>query len=408
VTLAPPSRRPVHAMEPVIGDGTTIGTRTRTRWQRVRWPLAVVATFVVVVWLSSLLTARTSTTPLAPDNPNPGGARALAEILRGQGVDIEYVRTLAGAASKAQEGTTLLITATRPISYDRLDELAAVDADIVLVAPEDAGLAAFTEDAVHTSLQTTSGSTQPGCDDPDAQAAEEIAPNAHVLVTDDPDVQMCFTTPGAGEEGMRTGTYAVLDEGKRRVTVIADDSLMTNQELDHLGNAALMLRALGRDETLVWYVPSASDASSGTETGVGLGDVLPPWAGVLVLQLLVLTGALALWRGRNLGPVVTEPLPVTVRAAEATIGRGRLYRKARSRGHAAAALRAGAATRTATRLGLPRSAGATDVIDAVARATGRTIEQVAGLLYGPPPTDDTGLLRLARQLDELESEVHRT
>jgi hypothetical protein len=229
-----------------------------------------------------------------------------------------------------------------------------------------------------------------------------------VLVTDDPDVQMCFTTPGAGEEGMRTGTYAVLDEGKRRVTVIADDSLMTNQELDHLGNAALMLRALGRDETLVWYVPSASDASSGTETGVGLGDVLPPWAGVLVLQLLVLTGALALWRGRNLGPVVTEPLPVTVRAAEATIGRGRLYRKARSRGHAAAALRAGAATRTATRLGLPRSAGATDVIDAVARATGRTIEQVAGLLYGPPPTDDTGLLRLARQLDELESEVHRT
>src|SRR5665647_2284492 len=99
---------------------------------------------------------------------------------------------------------------------------------------------------------------------------------------------------------------------------------------------------------------------------------------------------------------------VTVRAAETTLGRGRLYRRARSRGHAGAALRAGTARRAAARVGLPRSAGATDVIDALARATGRPIEQVAGLLYGPPPTDDAGLLQLARQLDELESEVHRT
>ena len=35
-------------------------------------------------------------------------------------------------------------------------------------------------------------------------------------------------------------------------------------------------------------------------------------------------------------------------------------------------------------------------------------EEVAGLLYGPPPKDDAGLAQLARRLDELESEVHRS
>ena len=36
---------------------------------------------------------------------------------------------------------------------------------------------------------------------------------------------------------------------------------------------------------------------------------------------------------------------------------------------------------------------------------GATLE---ALLYGPPPTDDRGLAGLARDLDHLESEVHRT
>ncbi|NUU16831.1 DUF4350 domain-containing protein, partial [Cellulomonas humilata] len=79
-----------------------------------------------------------------------------------------------------------------------------------------------------------------------------------------------------------------------------------------------------------------------------------------------------------------------------------------SYGHAAAALRAGAASRSAARLGLPRSAPAPVVVDAVARATTRPAQAVEALLYGPPPTDDRGLAQLARDLDHLESEVHRT
>ncbi|KFD42729.1 hypothetical protein IU11_18300, partial [Cellulosimicrobium sp. MM] len=76
--------------------------------------------------------------------------------------------------------------------------------------------------------------------------------------------------------------------------------------------------------------------------------------------------------------------------------------------HAAAGLRASAADRLAHRLGLPRSADAPTVVDAVARATGRPGDQVAQLLYGPPPADDAALLELARHLDRIESEVYHS
>src|SRR5665647_2418826 len=93
MTIAPPTDpaqvRPGPASPTaVIGDGTTVTSRVRTRWQRARWPITAVAVFLTVALISSLLTARTSTVPLAPDNPGDAGARALAQILRDQGVRV--------------------------------------------------------------------------------------------------------------------------------------------------------------------------------------------------------------------------------------------------------------------------------------------------------------------------------
>ncbi len=59
-----------------------------------------------------------------------------------------------------------------------------------------------------------------------------------------------------------------------------------------------------------------------------------------------------LWRGRRLGPLATEPLPVVVKAIETTRSRGRLYRKSGDRAHAADALRSATRARAATRLRL--------------------------------------------------------
>lgn len=383
----------------VLGDGTTVMARARTRWERWRWPLAALLTFLLLVGASSLLRARTSSVPLAPDNPGDLGGRAVAQILGDRGVDVHYVRSVREARSLAVAGTTLLVAGTAGLSETDAEDLAAVEADLVVVGPDFFLVDALTSDAFALDGPYEDGVWQAGCDDPDALAAGAVATDERTLRATGDGV-VCF-----GPAGTPRGSMGVLERDGRRVVVLADADVMTNAALADHGHAALALRALGRHADLVWFVP---DPSTGGDDAVGLWAMLPGWAPAAAAHLLVVVLALALWRGRRLGPVVTEPLPVVVRASEATLGRGRLYRRTRAHGHAAASLRAGTAARLAGRLGLPRTAGAPAVVDAIARATGRSVAEISGLLYGPPPTDDGGLIQLARQLDQLESEVHRT
>ena len=385
----------------VVGDGTTTRDRAADRWRRWRWP-ALVALLVVLVGIAAALPEpQRSTVRLAPDNPEDSGARAAAQILGREGVEVEYVRRAADALAAAGRGGTLLVTGTSLLTTEQIEAVAAASNDLVLLDPDPAMLSAVTDAAEPVPGGGTVTERSASCDDPDARAAGTVrtAAGGYRALTDAATV--CF--PGQ-QEG--TGAFLVVD-GERRVTVLADSTWVTNAGLAEDGNAALVLRTLGRADRLTWYVPSFDDLADSAPSRPGLADLVPPWAGVLALQLGLVALVAGVWRGRRLGPLVTEPLPVTVRAAETTRGRGRLYRRSRAYGHAAAALRAGAASRSAARLGLPRSTGAPALIDALVRATGRSADDVAGLLYGPPPTDDAGLTRLARRLDELESEVHR-
>ena len=131
----------------------------------------------------------------------------------------------------------------------------------------------------------------------------------------------------------------------------------------------------------------------------------PDWVLPAALQLLLAGLLLALWRGRRLGPPVVEPLPVVVRAAEAVEGRSRLYRRAQARDRAAEALRSGALARMVPRLGIDSSGGGEPspeaVVAAVASRSGRSDAAVHAVLFGPPPTDDAGLVALADSLDSI-------
>jgi hypothetical protein len=106
--------------------------------------------------------------------------------------------------------------------------------------------------------------------------------------------------------------------------------------------------------------------------------------------------------------VVTEPLPIVVRAAETAEGRARLYRRAKAAGHAGETLREAARTRLRTTLGLPRDADAQALVAAVSARTGRQGNDVGAVLFGPPVPDDPALVRLAGELDRVEREVGRT
>lgn len=386
----------------VLGDGTTVRSRARTRGEKLRWPLTVLVLLVVVGAAAALLRPETSATPLAPDNPGDAGGRALAQVLGRASVDVTYARSTAQAVQGVADGGTLLVAQTWLLSDEQVEAVAGSGADhLVLVEPDAEHLEVLTDGAVTTGGWEPAVVREAMCADRDAQAAGIARLGTSGLVAAADDVVLCF--PDADPA---VGAMAVVDR-ERRTTVIDDQAVLRNDSITDEGHAALALRVLGKHPRLVWYVPTAHD--TGALGGPpSLGTLLPGWVGPAALLALLVVLLLALWRARALGPVVTEPLPVIVRAGETTVGRGRLYRRARALGHAAASLRAGSARRVAARLGLPRTAGGPEVIDAVARATGRRTDEVADLLYGPPPPDDDGLLRLARRLDELESEVHRT
>jgi hypothetical protein len=387
----------------VVGDGTTARSRSTGRWRRWRGPITVLAVIALVGLLAALPAPRVSNLPLAPNSTAPNGARAAAQILEREGVDVTFVRRLADVRAEDGAGTTVLLAGEEDLDFTRLDVLADLQADLVLVdaeyaASELAGIAYATDD------NPDAVELEPRCDDQDAVAAGSVVASGRVLATT-PGAVTCFRD---ADDDAATGFYAVTTTGDGgRVAVLASSGPLTNQHLSEGGNAALVLRALGRNAHLVWYLPSVYD-TGGEEGGPPIGALVPPWVGVLGLQLLLVATVAALWRGRRMGRLVTEPMPVVVRATEATRGRGRLYRRSRAHGHAAAALRAGAARRCAKRLGLATSTPAQQLIDAVALATGRSTHDVAHLFYGPPPTDDSALATLARNLDDIESEVHRS
>ena len=117
---------------------------------------------------------------------------------------------------------------------------------------------------------------------------------------------------------------------------------------------------------------------------------------------------LCLWRGRRLGRLVTEPLPVIVRAVETTESRGRMYRKSRDRTRALAVLQLATRRRLAAYLGLSASSTVSSVAAAAAAVSGRRYQDVLDLLNSPAAHDDSSLLELANTLVALEKEVRRT
>lgn len=371
-------------------------TKEPGRFRRWRWPAAVALALVLVTLLTVATQPRTSSIPLAPDNPHPDGARAAAQILGREGVSITFRETTASALAATPDDGTLFITDPTGLRPDQWEDVAASNADLVLTQVAYADLSLLT-DAVVPTGEGGDGVRAAACDDPDAVAAGTLDTGSGDVRALSDDVVVCF--PGAGDPSV--GAYATFRQGDRRVTVVGNDRPFTNAALAEAGNAALVLRILGRTEHLTWYVPSPTD------TAEPAGTLLPPGAGAVAAWALLVAVATMIWQGRRLGPVVVEPLPVVVKAAETTLGRARLYRRAAAHGHAAAALRAGAASRLAHRLGVPATAGPDALLDALARATGRDGAALAALLYGPSPGDDAALLALVHALDTLEAEVMR-
>jgi len=378
---------PATSTDPTAGD----------LWRASKGPLGVLLIVLLGGLVLALAGGGDGGSRLDPRVAAPSGARAVAELLRDQGVTVDLVTTNAAMVRTTRPGDTLLVVDPDLLADSQVEAVRAVGTDLVLVTSTtpDRYVPGVTVEPTGPGVRTA------GCALPAARRAG--AADTGVLGYDVSDADFGRARLCYARDGVPSLVQGRVDG--RPVTLLGASAPLSNERLDDEGNAALALGLLGANPRLVWYLPSPSDVPASAQQS--FYDLVPGGVGWALVQLGIAVLLLALWRARRLGAVVVEPLPVVVRAAETVEGRARLYRRSGARGHAAEALRAGVRNRLGTALGLPRKAEPQAVVGAVATRSGRTGPDVAALLYGSAPADDGALVRLADDLDALEREVRR-
>lgn len=391
----------------MTATSTATSPDARRIWHAARGPIALAVLIVAVGVTLALVRGGSGAGALDPRSAGQTGSRALAELLAEQGVQVERVTTVdavhaalddaAGARGDRNDvPATLLITTPELVTGGRLSELTSRARSAVLI---EAGENAVREVAPGVRVEAADEyvrEREPDCAFGPASTAGTASMGGMGYRAVAAEAR-CYPTD-AGHALVR------VRQSGARITLLGTGHLLANEALDVQGNAALAMNLLGTEKRLVWYQPSLADPALPAGES-SLLDLLPDGWRFGLLQVAIAVLLLALWRARRLGPLVREPLPVVVHAAETTEGRARLYQRSGAADHAVGALRRATTGRIASRLGLPADAEPEAVAESAAARTGRSAGDVRELLYGPAPRDDAALVRLATDLDVLENEV---
>jgi hypothetical protein len=410
------------------------------RWLRLVIPFAVVLALLVGTWVVHEMGAVDVADPayLNPTSAEPFGGQRLAGLLAQRGVAVERVGKSSDALVRAYQGdVTLFVPAPGLMHpyYLRMLKLLPASTRVVLVAPGGFTLGNGYVPVGPTGSRLATRTAAPGCALPEARQAGTAEAYHTEYATDER-----YTTARCYDGGLVGVRYPA------EVLVIGASEPFRNDRIGAYGNAALATGLLSAHRTVVWLDlhrgepmpglvrqspdPNLPAAPPSLGTGgspdpdfpitvprsPGSGDedrgeseappppvwlLLPPWAWAAIGMLFLAALAYSFARARRLGPPVSEPLPVAVRASETVVGRGRLYRRAKAREVAVDALRTGALHRLRAALGLPRDADRAAVVAAVAARTGWPAWQVDLVLYGAQPADDEQLVQLVADLDRL-------
>jgi hypothetical protein len=380
----------------------TIGRATR---KSLFWMLAGVFLVVVALAVVSLTGAANSGgTPFSATNAGPAGSKAVVQVLRQRGVTVSVTGSLTStitALGRDRGATLFLYDPNGHLDQAQLRSLTGSARHIVVLSPTFGQLAALAPQ-VALAGTVTKKSLASDCSLPAANRAKSVTGSGtgFRLIDKTADAQQCF---GSGKRVY--SLIAVEYGGGTRVSLLGTTDVLGNEHIAEQGNAALALNLLGDSARLVWYLPTIDD--SAVPGGLSIADLTPPWVGPTMTLLAIVAIVAAFWRGRRMGPLVVENLPVVVRASETMEGRARLYQRGAARLRALDALRVGAIDRLAAQTGLPRLAGVDEVIGRVATLTATDPGDIRPLLLDAVPATDGELVRLSDSLLELERAVER-
>lgn len=387
--------------------GRGLSAALRAAWRRWAVPLGVIA-FVIVGAIAIVLLAPTpkSNTYLDPSSTDAQGTKALADVLAERGFHVTAVYSPAGAlaaiVSQPSPKPVVTLVIARPDLLTRAQrwQLRAADADLVLVEPSNTALVDFAPKVSVADPHALVGvPIDPACTLRGARLAGS-ADEGGITYNSPSRVIGCYPVDGSP-------SVIRFRQGNRTVTILGSGLPLSNVLLASDGNAALALNLLNAHSSIVWLTPQPTVATAPPVTTPrrAAPPLIPGAAWLVVLQLGIALLLAAIWRARRFGPLISERLPVVVRASETVEGHARLYQSRRARGRAADALRDDLLGRIVPALGLVKDAPANAVTDSLARRSRRSRQEIAAIVYGPPPATDADLVRLAHDLDQLEREV---
>lgn len=389
-------------MTATIAVSTTPTIRSATR-KSLFWILAVVFVVLIAVIGLAFTGASKAGTPFSATNAGPTGSMAVAEVLRQQGVDVTVSGSLAAtrtALDTTANSTLFLYDANRYLTEEQLRSVAALANHVVVLSPDFSQLTALAPE-VGAAGVVNKKSLSSDCTLAAVNKAGVVtgAGNGYRLVVKDASATLCLGS------GKNVFSLINIERGTRTITVLGTTDALSNEHVADRGNAALALNLLGDNAKLVWYLPTIDDTAVSGEPSIAA--LTPPWVSSVMTLLVLVAIAAAFWRGRRMGPLVIENLPVVVRASETMEGRARLYQKGAARRRALDSLRIGAIDRLAVLCGLPRLATVEEVIGAVSAITARDPAGIRSLLFEAVPGTDRDLVRLSDALLELERAVAR-
>ncbi|MFE5484594.1 DUF4350 domain-containing protein [Streptomyces sp. NPDC056527] len=392
-------------------SATSASLSARQIWTRTRGALLVLALILIGGIVLATVQSSDHHGHLDPRSADPNGSRAIAEILKAQGVSIQVVTTLDEVTAATEADSTLLVTTPDLLTDHQQSVLRHTMTEsqgrTVLVGAGHPSLGTLAP-GVTVAPSTSVTTREPQCSLPAAVRAGSVDIGGERYTTGIDTADSCYLGDGMA-------TLLRFPTSRGDTVLLGSADFLANERLDKQGNASLALQLLGSRSHLVWYLPSLSDTSAEDDPeGESPDSAADSFLSLIpsgwlwgTLQLAVAAALAAIWRARRLGPLVTERLPVAIRASEATEGRARLYRKGNARDRAAVLLRTATRARIAPLLGVATQDAHSPetLLPAISARLTETAADSRDLLFGPAPADDAALIRLADQLDALEREV---
>lgn len=370
--------------------------RKRRIW--LRWLLAIVVVLsLLLLMLNVLDSTQSKGGPNDPRNLTPVGTSALAALLRNEGVSVSV--STSRTAPAVDQDTTVVLSAA-PSSAQWRQVLDQRPARVIALGPW-ATYSPVT-DLPMVRRNSAAAQVEPGCDHRLAASVGWVTVPDYRFrpTTADPALaSACFGDARVG--------YLLLELEQDGVVVDVLAGGMQNADLGTAtgepsrGNAALGMRLFGQNSSVAWWIPADESEVSrgGTDEPPG---TLPDAAALTLFALVPLIVVVAVWRGRRFGPIISERLPVVIRASETVEGHGMMYHRLKAYDTAGTHLREGTLARLASRFGTSDPAQLAGII---ADRTRIPVHAVQHALSGAPPTTEVELLELKETLARIEQEA---